>query len=194
MTARCSRRERSAGWLVLLGALLLPAGCGKAPAATNDAYQPLQNRAYSGAPPLIPHEVTRAGRQECLSCHLHGDARIAGGQLAKRTPHPELSNCVSCHVERKTVSYFKQSAFDGKSYTRGLRSQPQGPLLIGHPLTMRENCLGCHDTPRTPPELRVTHPERSRCLQCHLPAYEGFPGPRSLDPQDNARFGITWSL
>lgn len=135
------------------------------------------NRAYSGAPPVIPHAVQELGRQDCLSCHLRGDA--AGDERpAKRTPHPELERCVQCHVERKSDGLYRRSTFVGHTYLIGHRQQPQGPWLVPHPLTLRENCVGCHGAATAQARLRTKHPERVRCTQCHVPAHEGFPGPR----------------
>lgn len=34
---------------------------------------------------------------------------------------------------------------------------------------MRENCVSCHAGPSAPKEIRVTHPERVNCRQCHVP-------------------------
>ncbi len=164
--------------LALAGGSLLLAGCGEAPRPT--ILELAANRAYSGAPPTVPHPVTARNRQQCLSCHLYGDAVSDDGKrTAQVTPHPELENCVSCHVERNTGTTFRRTRFSGQTYATGVRSQPQGPWAIPHPLTMRENCLGCHGAPNASAALRTTHPERQRCVQCHLPAYEGFPGPRT---------------
>jgi len=138
-----------------------------------------ENRAYSGAPPTIPHEVDGLGRGECVKCHLEGDAVDEAGRRARKTPHPELERCTQCHVARLTASVFRNNEFVGDSYRVGLRSQPEGPWLIPHPLTMRENCLGCHGDPQAPERLRTDHPEREHCRQCHVPAHAGFPRSRS---------------
>jgi cytochrome c-type protein NapB len=135
------------------------------------------NRLYSGAPPTIPHEVDALGRHDCLDCHAEGDA-IAAGERAKITPHPELERCQQCHVTSSGSAPFVASEFEGWTYPLGTVGQPMGPLLIPHPLTMRENCLGCHGDHAEDPFLRTSHPERERCEQCHLPVHEGWPGPR----------------
>ncbi len=43
------------------------------------------------------------------------------------------------------------------------------PPMIPHQLQMRESCVSCHAGPSAPKEIRVTHPERINCRQCHLP-------------------------
>lgn len=136
------------------------------------------NRAYSGAPPVIDHPVGDLGRAECLSCHLDGDALDSRGRRPPPTPHPDLERCTACHVEQREPGSLGASLFRGRTYTVGLRSQPSGPWLIPHPLTMREDCLACHGERAPHEQLRTTHPERKRCTQCHLPAHEGFPGAR----------------
>lgn len=47
-------------------------------------------RAYSGAPPVMPH--TTAMRQNCVSCHG------PGGSSAIKTTHPQRQNCLQCHA------------------------------------------------------------------------------------------------
>lgn len=145
--------------------------------ARASAHELADNRLFDGAPPTIPHAVEALARQDCLDCHLHGDAR-AGDAVAKATPHPELQRCVQCHLASTTIATFRPSGYVPPApYATGLLGQPLGPPLIPHPLTMRENCVGCHG-PGGEAAIRTSHPERDRCEQCHLPAHEGWPGPR----------------
>lgn len=136
------------------------------------------NRAYSGAPPVTPHAVRSLGRGDCLSCHEFGDARD-GEELAPRTPHPGLTRCEQCHLEQTTTTHFRPSEARRGFYSPGHRQQPLGPWLIPHPLTMREDCLACHGGRTAHPKLKTSHPERTRCLQCHLPVNPAWPGPRA---------------
>ncbi|MCP4678571.1 MAG: hypothetical protein GY854_24280 [Deltaproteobacteria bacterium] len=154
------------------------------------------NTAYSGAPPVIPHQVKELGRGECLSCHLEGNAMEVGEAKPMKTPHPELERCEQCHLRKNSYDTFKENDFQGHTYVMGIRSQPEGPLLIPHPLTMRENCLGCHGENASPRRLETDHPERQRCVQCHIPAYQGFPRPRpNLEPAPMLGGGLPdWSL
>jgi cytochrome c-type protein NapB len=135
------------------------------------------NRAYDGAPPIIPHQVEELGRNDCMSCHGAGDARL-NGTPATITPHPELENCRQCHVTQNDPGLFATSGFDPTPYPLGAQAHALAPLQIPHPLTMRENCLGCHGDPAKPEVLLTTHPERENCQQCHVPAHEGWPGQR----------------
>jgi len=52
-------------------------------------------RAYPGAPPVIPH--TTWMRENCMSCH--GPT----GTSALRTTHPERANCLQCHATQATA-------------------------------------------------------------------------------------------
>ncbi len=113
-----------------------------------------------------------------------------------KTPHPELERCEQCHLQKNSYDTFKENDFQGHTYEIGIRSQPEGPLLIPHPLTMRENCLGCHGEQAVPERLRTDHPERQRCVQCHIPAHQDFPRPRpNLAPSPMLGGGMPdWSL
>ena len=57
---------------------------------------------------------------------------------------------------------------------------PGGPPMIPHQIQMRENCISCHAGPSAPKEIRVTHPERVNCRQCHLPMHQEWKP--SIDP------------
>ena len=179
-----TRRGRRAGaslrlmWLSVFGALTVCLGCGEpgieAPGGDRELAE---NRLYDGAPPTIPHAVDELSRHDCLACHLEGDARDGEAQ-AKATPHPELERCEQCHLVTGEIALFQASDYTAPGpYPTGWLGQPLGPPLIPHPLTMRENCVGCHG-PGGDPTIRTSHPERDRCQQCHLPAHEGWPGPR----------------
>ncbi len=178
---------------LLVFALVAPlhlAACDTAAPQQRPEVLPLQaNRLFDGAPPTIPHEVDELGRQDCLSCHLEGDA-ISDGIRATATPHPELELCGQCHVAQSSVAEFVGTDFVGGVYPMGDRAHPEAPWLIPHPLTMRENCLGCHGPEAPEAALRTEHPERMRCQQCHVPAQQGWPGPRpdlEMDPWQTVR-------
>lgn len=131
------------------------------------------NRAYDGAPPTIPHRLiseTGIGGQSCLQCHGKGGYVAQFEAFAPITPHPDYLNCKQCHVPAKTNNLFVASNFS--------RSKPKGksrgvldgsPPAIPHDLQIRGSCLSCHGGPSAPKEIRVTHPERVNCLQCHAP-------------------------
>lgn len=131
------------------------------------------NRAFHGAPPTIPHKVSERnmGGNSCLKCHENGGFAKAYNAYAPVTPHPEMVNCRQCHVPVKTNKVFKVSEFHKVPAPKsGINNALQGsPPVIPHQLQMRENCLSCHAGPSAPKEIRVSHPERINCRQCHVP-------------------------
>ena len=132
-----------------------------------------KNRAYHGAPPSIPHAVSEErdmGGNSCLKCHQNGGYAEKFKAYTPVTPHPEMVNCKQCHVSQKTQSLFK-----GTNFRRivvpavGINNALDGsPPIIPHQLQLRENCLACHAGPSAPKEIRVSHPERINCRQCHV--------------------------
>lgn len=136
-----------------------------------DSYY--DNRAYHGAPPSIPHPVKKErsmGANVCLQCHQNGGFTEKFNAYAPVTPHPEMVNCRQCHVPLKTERLFKGTDFpDLKAPKVGVNNALVGsPPVIPHQIQMRENCLSCHAGPSAPKEIRVTHPERINCRQCHV--------------------------
>lgn len=131
------------------------------------------NRAYHGAPPSIPHPVKNdrtIGENTCLQCHENGGFAQKFNAYTPVTPHPELVNCRQCHVENKTNKTFKPFAF------RKVVAPEVGvnnalitsPPVIPHQIQLHESCLSCHAGPSAPKEIRVSHPERVNCRQCHV--------------------------
>jgi cytochrome c-type protein NapB len=57
------------------------------------------NRAYQGAPPVIPHNTWM--RNDCLSCHGH----TAAPGMA--TTHPWSTSCLQCHGESSALNQTK---------------------------------------------------------------------------------------
>ncbi len=51
-------------------------------------------RAYTGAPPVMPHATSM--RQNCVTCHG------PGGSSAIKTTHPQRHNCLQCHATDST--------------------------------------------------------------------------------------------
>jgi cytochrome c-type protein NapB len=131
------------------------------------------NRAFYGAPPYIPHPVSEKktmGGKECLKCHQNGGFVAKFNAYTPITPHPNFVNCKQCHVSKETNSLFKgtnATKFDVPKI--GVNNALLGsPPTIPHQLQLRENCLSCHAGPTAPKEIRVTHPERVNCRQCHV--------------------------
>lgn len=127
-----------------------------------------QLRAFSGAPPVVPHPIKELGRQECLSCHWQG-LDTGNGKFAAKTPHPELKNCQQCHVAANfDIKLYKENVFKGKTEPRPItRLYPGAPPIIPHDRNMRENCLACHG-PKSKQPFKTSHSERVNCLQCHV--------------------------
>ncbi len=133
-----------------------------------------KNRAYYGAPPYIPHPVKEEmnmGGNTCLQCHQNGGFVPKFKAYAPITPHPEMINCRQCHVAKTSETLFVQTTFTkDQAPPVGVNSAlPGSPPMIPHQIQMRENCLSCHAGPAAPREIRVTHPERINCMQCHVP-------------------------
>ena len=132
------------------------------------------NRAYHGAPPSIPHPVDErqnVGDNSCLKCHINGGFVEKYDAYTPVTPHPELVNCKQCHVTQNSKSLFVNGDFAKVHAPKvGNNNALLGsPPVIPHQTQLRENCLACHAGPSAPKEIRVSHPERSNCRQCHVP-------------------------
>ena len=130
------------------------------------------NRAFPGAPPSIPHQVSNErsmGDNTCLKCHLNGGFAEKFNAYSPIVPHPEMVNCRQCHVAQNTQGLFAESGFfKSQPAKAGVNNSLLGsPPIIPHDIHMRENCLSCHAGPAAPKEIRVTHPERINCRQCH---------------------------
>ena len=80
------------------------------------------------------------------------------------------SRCQQCHVYQETYVLWVTNGFQGKpqELRSGGRLYPGAPPSLPHPVFMREDCLSCHDGDADREEIRTTHPERTRCLQCHV--------------------------
>lgn len=131
-----------------------------------------KNRAFSGAPPKVPHPVAEQnGKVEsCLTCHGKGGYVPKFKAFAPVTPHPTFTNCSQCHVPTRTASLFKSTLWKRPKPPKIRRTPlPGGPPAIPHSLHLRTNCNACHAGPSAPRPIRTPHPERTNCLQCHVP-------------------------
>ncbi len=133
-----------------------------------------RRRAYPGAPPYVPHPVAdmrEIGGKTCLACHRDGGYVAKFEAFAPPTPHPEWLSCLQCHVPRRTEELFVASTYEAPPPPPlGQRALTGSPPLIPHDLQTRTRCLSCHAGPAAPRAIRVSHPERIYCRQCHLPA------------------------
>jgi cytochrome c-type protein NapB len=132
-----------------------------------------ENRAYYGAPPSIPHAVSderNMGSKACLKCHENGGYVENYQAYTPVTPHPEKTNCRQCHVVQKTKAVFEATRFEKNTAPKigTNKALLSSPPTIPHQIQLRENCLACHAGPAAPKEIRVSHPERVNCRQCHV--------------------------
>lgn len=153
-------------------------------------------RAFPGAPPRIPHGLTdeefRDGR--CSTCHERGGYVARFAAYAPVTPHPEFTQCLQCHVpDARKVGIglpapvspvvcrqchvapeaprpqFVPLDWPAPQWPRLRQPAVEGsPPVIPHDLQLRGNCLACHAGPGAVAEIRVRHPERTNCRQCHV--------------------------
>lgn len=131
-------------------------------------------RLYDGAPPIIPHDNFGV---DCSNCHDAQGISVPGVGFAPASPHddtPEAGatqRCRQCHVFATTDRSFVANAFQGleQNLGSGGRLYPGAPPTIPHKILMRENCKACHSGPGAREDIRTSHPQRSRCRQCHVP-------------------------
>jgi len=179
------RRSNRTGLIGLLvpTVALLTGGCGEGRwvdvpevdgAVKSAASVRAERRAYDGAPPVIPHADFRA---DCSACHDHRGISIEGVGYAPASPHEGTATtgntvrCRQCHVFVAEDGLFVASDFIGleQDLRPGGRLNPFSPPTIPHGLLMRENCVACHAGPAVREEIATSHPERTRCRQCHVP-------------------------
>lgn len=146
---------------------------GRREVAKSAASHRAERRLYDGAPPTIPHETFS---KSCIECHNAFGIEVAGVGFAPPTPH-ELtagiglaSRCAQCHVYVTTDGVFAENDFAGlpQDMRHGRRLSEFSPPVMPHPAFMHENCVACHSGPAAREEIRVDHPERVRCRQCHV--------------------------
>jgi nitrate reductase (cytochrome), electron transfer subunit len=128
-------------------------------------------RAYHGAPPVVAHPP-QSGK--CIRCHTATGAARPPLGLAPANPHQNTrgvnaeSNCRQCHAFQKSDDVFVENDFESVTVAMsGSRAYSHAPPTIPHRIFMREACAACHTGEAARPGIRCTHPNRSRCLQCH---------------------------
>ena len=152
-------------------------------------------RAFPGAPPRIPHGLT-AGEYRttgCRTCHERGGYSARFGAYVPVTPHPELSDCLSCHLPDDAVVGIDLPAQGPEGQCRQCHAPAAGaaavtrldwragpwpevrrsagdgaPPPIPHDLVLRGNCNACHMGPAAVAEIRTDHPQRADCRACHV--------------------------
>lgn len=136
-----------------------------------------QRRAFSGAPPVVPHAIDERNAQACLACH--GSGLKVGQVIAPKMSHHYLPNCTQCHVEGVQNAPWGVASSEPKTTFvglpepgRGERAGPGAPPTIPHAQWMRSDCTTCHGELGRE-GLRTSHPWRVNCTQCHAPS-RGF--------------------
>ena len=146
---------------------------GVADAEKTTATVRAERRLYDGAPPVIPHE--RFG-PACLSCHGERGMSVPDVGYSPPSPHAQtagmgaIARCEQCHVFQQVGEPWRENSFAGlrQDLRQGRRLHPLAPPVIPHRVFMRDNCRACHSGPAAREEIRTDHPERPRCLQCHV--------------------------
>lgn len=158
---------------------LLTAACGNS-GSDVDLYNPdkwasrdellaarRDTRAYDGAPPVIPHEVARRGRENCNSCHTPG-ATTNPERVGPPRSHPAWGDCRQCHVEIQSTQTLVRSGLEPLWWPAvGARMYASAPPTIPHALQNRQDCEVCHIGSQAPAALRAAHGMRENCRQCH---------------------------
>lgn len=149
---------------------------GTSTSRTLDDYY--SRRQYPGSPPFIPHRVEPNDEtsRTCLTCHADGGWSQALKLNTPVTPHPDQTDCRQCHV----VLTDEKQLFVGTGWQSvppprlGRSYLPGAPPPIPHDLQYRGDCIACHVGPGTIAAIRVEHPMRGNCRQCHVPdLFEG---------------------
>lgn len=143
-------------------------------AVKSSAEARAQRRLFDGAPPTIPHQNFGVS---CSACHDAAGLAVPDLGFAPASPHDDtreegaMQRCRQCHVFVNTDRVFVANSFVGfdQDLRPGGRLYPGAPPTIPHRLFMRENCLACHAGPGAREAIRTSHPERTRCRQCHVP-------------------------
>lgn len=162
--------------LVTLGLVpFLVLGCTDADAAGSPLAATREDRRlFDGAPPVIPHADFGP---RCTACHTERGMEVPDVGYAVPMPHDRTlgmspkSRCTQCHAFKTSDDVFVATVFEPlrQAHRRRERLNALAPPTIPHPLLMRESCLACHDGPAAREEIRCSHPERTRCTQCHVP-------------------------
>jgi nitrate reductase cytochrome c-type subunit len=177
---RCSLRTRLIA-LLAPAATLFGSACGDRwvdvpdadGAVKSGAAVRAERRAYDGAPPVIPHASFGA---DCSACHDTQGIAVEGVGFAPASPHEGTNTagntlrCRQCHVFHTTDDVFVESQFIAlrQDLRAGDRLNPIAPPTIPHRTLMRENCVACHSGAAAREDIRTSHPERTRCRQCHV--------------------------
>lgn len=151
-------------------------------------------RAYPGAPPRVPHGLTSEEYlgTRCRTCHEQGGFSQRFGTYVPVTPHPELGDCLQCHLPDADlvgipVGGTGPDALCRQCHAAGgqgpalpevdwpsgtwpaldARAVPGAPPPVPHDLRMRGHCNACHAGPAAVREIRTEHWDMTDCRTCH---------------------------
>ncbi len=140
---------------------------------------------YGGDQLKIPHEVHRAAKVECVSCH---EAVFESKQLGDPVM-PKEKLCLQCHAERKSDCGMCHTAAKARA-----RGGPAAPQLLrmsheAHIERTKEDCTVCHKELPNPLRSASARPTMDSCLACHEHKQEYDEGRCARCHVDLARFG-----
>ncbi len=172
-----SRENLIRGICVAAAAIAFLTAAAPAVADKSPATVRAERRLFDGAPPTVPHDNFGI---ECTACHNAEGMEVDDVGYAPPSPHEQtrgmsvLARCRQCHVFIQTDEEFTKNGFVGlrQDLRKGKRLNPLSPPTIPHKTFMRDNCLACHSGPAAREEIRTPHPERRRCVQCHVRVHE----------------------
>ncbi len=172
-----SRTNLTRGICVAAAAIAFLIAAAPAVADKSPAKVRAERRLFDGAPPTIPHENFGI---ECTACHNAEGMEVDDVGFAPPSPHDQtrgmgaLARCRQCHVFIETDEESVKNGFVGlrQDLRKGKRLNPLSPPTIPHKTFMRDNCVACHSGPAAREEIRTPHPERLRCVQCHVRVHE----------------------
>lgn len=128
-----------------------------------------KSRSFMYAPPPMPHQGIKEG--QCMNCHAPKDDIKKRWRAIRPIAHEHFTQCYQCHVSksRDDLEPFVESDFLALDlFGGGSRNNEYAPPTVPHKVFMRENCLSCHGATGYS-EYRTPHPERTQCMQCHVP-------------------------
>jgi len=135
----------------------------------------------------VPHEIHRAAKVECLSCH---EAAWDSKQLGDRIV-PEEKQCFTCHKDKKDDCAMCHTAVKARVKQKGAMSDPQTIRMshAAHIERVKDDCTVCHKSLPNPLRSAETRPKMGACLGCHEHAQEYKEGRCARCHLDLARYG-----
>ena len=121
-------------------------------------------RAHGGDRLKVPHEVHRAAKVDCATCH---DASWDSKQLGDPVL-PKEKQCLTCHQEKKSDCAMCHT--DVKARARAPNDTEAVTLRMSHAAHLervKEDCNVCHKSLPNPLRSAASRPTMDACLGCH---------------------------